>query len=136
MLKMAPHHLSCFTIWERINYDRIFQFPFIFNRMWNMHLVFIWFLSITCRKFKWKYEEIEILNRRESYSNRYKFFHMNYCFFFFWQIKKENFPQKKGRKRVRTCSADYFFFTKVKEIRFRNMKFFLYIIALANEPKF
>ena len=74
-------------------------------------------------------------NRRESYSNRYKFFHMNYCFSF-WQIKKENFTPKKGYRRVRTCSADYFFFTKVKEIRFQNMKFFLYIIALANETKF
>ena len=28
------------------------------------------------------------------------------------------------------------FFTIVKEIRFHNMKFFLYIVALANEPKF
>ena len=64
------------------------------------------------------------------------FFHMNYCFLSFWQIKKDNFPKKKRYKRVRSCSADYFFFTKVKEIRFRNMKFFLYVIALPNEPKF
>ena len=60
---------------------------------------------------------------------------MNYCFLSFWQIKKENFPKKrvtKGYVRAVLITS----LQKVKEIRFRNMKFFLYIIALANEPKF
>ena len=36
---------------------------------------------------------------------------------------------------VRTRRADYFFLTKVKEIRFQNMKFFLYIICFSKRTQ-